>query len=165
MHKIMKCDYNSSEMTMGTEGSTHKLRCFTLFINTADLINEATTPTLAVGHAVAAPVSIITTYIFIGSLVLGAMKDRYASPFLQSYALVSCASAASFLFLSVCMETDLKSISQNQNAATVLNSLLPLLIIFLLLADLVIVLFIVRDPTLSIPGSAPTQPNMSINTM
>lgn len=126
--------------SMSVEHCTTKLRFFTLVVNTADLINVETNPTLGISHARVAPVCIFTIYIFYVSFVIGGIKGKYASLLLQIYALVTC--SALEIFLSILVFQELMQFERvNRNSGLVLNGVLPTIITLLLLSDLVVTLF------------------------
>lgn len=131
------------DSSMSVEHCTTKLRFFTLVVNTADLINVETNPTLGISHALVAPVSIFTIYIFYVSFVIGGIKGKYASLLLQIYALITC--SALEIFLSILVFQELMQFEQvNRNSSLVLNGVLPTIISLLLLSDLVVTLFSCR---------------------
>lgn len=125
---------------LGVQHCTTKLRFFTLVVNTADLINVETNPILGVSHALVAPVSIFTIYIFYVSFVIGGIKGKQASLCLQIYALVTC--SALEIFLSILVFHELMQYKKvNRNSGLVLNGVLPTIISLLLISDLVVTLF------------------------
>lgn len=137
----MKCDsYASSDSTMSAENCSLKLRFLILVINTANLINERATPSFGISHALTAPTTFFTTYIFIGVFVFGALRKHYASWFLQIYALVACCSIQISLSFVVFNELKATTISQH-HASFVLNGVLPMINAVLLLVDLTGIIF------------------------
>lgn len=128
------------ESFMSVEHCTTKLRFFTLVVNTADLINVHTNPTLGISHASVAPVSICTIYVFYVSFVIGGIKGKYASVLLQIYALVTCSALEIFLSILVFREL-MQDERVDRNSGLVLNGILPTIITLLLLSDLVVTLF------------------------
>lgn len=130
----------SSDSSMGVEHCTTKLRFFTLVVNTADFINVETNPILGVSHALVAPVSIFTIYIFYVPFVIGGIRGKQASLLLQIYALVTC--SALEISLSILVFNELMQYEKvNKNSGLVLNGVLPAIISLLLLSDLVVTLF------------------------
>lgn len=121
-----------------------KLRIFTLVITTANLINERTTRSLGMTHSILAPIALFTTFIFIGVMLICAARKKYASLFLQVYALISCSCLHTYLSIVVFKELRANP-THDRQAAMVLNGVLPMLIIFTLLADLIVTLFSSRN--------------------
>lgn len=160
----MKCNIcvsESSSMSGNISRFSLKFRFLALVVNTADLINERTTPTLGVSHAILAPVTLTTTYIFMSVITLGACQRRYASDFLLIYSLVSCCSLQ--ISLSIMVFNDLKnSISPvtDRDVGLVLNGVLPIFITILLIADLIVILFTKRDDDLTLPSVGGSQTDL-----
>lgn len=128
------------DSSMSVDHCTTKLRFFTLVVNTADLINLQTNPTLKVSHALVAPVAIFTIYIFHASFVIGGIRGKYASLLLQIYALVTC--CALEIFLSILVFNELMEYEiVKRHSGLVLNGVLPTIISLLLISDLVVTLF------------------------
>lgn len=152
----MKCDSNiSDETSMSIDHCSLKLRILTLVTNTADLINERTTPTLSISHAVVAPIAIFTTYIFLGIILIGMSQRHKASNFIQIYAIISCTSMHTTL--SIIIFKDLRSNPpMKTEVGLILNGVLPMISIILLIADLIVILFSSRDNI-----SAPAMPTDS----
>jgi hypothetical protein len=144
---------------MSVERCSLKLRFFTLVVNTADLINERATPTLGISHAIISPVAIFTTYIFIGILVVGAMRQQFASYFLEIYAIISC--CALHTYLSIVVFSKLAANADEKHSALFLNGVLPMLIIFILLADLIVILFSNRNIGLPVLPQNTPEPSRS----
>lgn len=114
-----------------------RLRFLILVINTSNMINERSTPTLCVDHSILAPVAFFTTYTMIGNYLIGGYKGKHASKFLQAYALVVCCFLHGLLSMSVFQELK----QMRPTSALKLNGILPMFTILLLAADLVVVLF------------------------
>lgn len=120
-----------------------QIRFLVLVVNTSDLINERSTHTRTLDHALLAPVAIFTTYIMIGSILISNIHDKQASKFLQAYSLLACSFLQGALSISVFQE--LKKVSK-ASSELVLNAVLPIFTIMLLAADLVIVMLSNREP-------------------
>lgn len=153
----MKCDSSSSENNaMNIQGCSIKLRTFILVINTADLINELATPSLGMSHALTAPTTLFTTYIFIGIFVICAIYKHYASWFLQLYALVACCFVQ--ISLSLVVFKGLKTNEKSKyHAAFVLDGILPMINGLLLVVDLIGLIFSNRED-ISTPSISTTSP-------
>lgn len=154
----MKCGSNiSDETSTSTDQCSMKLKVLCLVTNTANLINERTTPTISISYAVVSPIALFTTYIFLGILVLGATQSKRASSFLQIYAIVSCVSIHTTL--SIIVFRDLKHSENQMEVAHILNGVLPMLTIVLLIADLIVILFSTREtfPAPAMPIDSRTQ--------
>lgn len=140
---------------MSIESCSLKLRILTLVITTADLINERATRTMSISHALAAPVTIFTTYVFIGGFVIATLRNCTSSKFLQIYALVACMSMQACLSIVVFTDLKINNIVTN-NAALILNGVLPMLVILPILADLILIMFQNREQIIqhTIPGAS-----------
>lgn len=136
-----------------TDRFSLKFLVLALVVNTANLINTRATRTLSISHAVLAPITFITTYVFLGILVIGAYRQRYASDFLQIYSLVSCCSLHTAL--SILVFNDLKNtdnLGTDGDVERILNAVLPMFTIVLLVADLTVILFSNRND-MTIPSA------------
>lgn len=155
---LMECSSNiSNESSMSTDHCSLRLRVLTLVTNTADLINERTTPTLSISHALVAPIALFTTYVFLIIMVIGATRRQKASYFIQIYAIVTCTSMQTTL--SIIVFRDLKANpAMKSKVGLILNSVLPMITIMLLIGDLIVILFSSRDNI-----SAPPMPTDSRN--
>lgn len=141
---LMKSNSSSRYSSMSVKDCSVKLRFFALVVNTANVINERTTPTLGISHALLAPVAIFTTYIFLIVLVTGSFRNQLASPFLQAYAITTCCALEGSLSILVFKELSKHGIP-NRQTALVLDGVLPVIIALILIADLVINIFSDRE--------------------
>lgn len=151
-----------SYSSMSVDHCTTKLRFFTLVVNTADVINVQTNPTLKLSHALVAPVAIFTIYIFHVSFVIGGIRGKHASVLLQVYALVTCSCLE--IFLSILVFNELMEYEiVKRNSGLVLNGVLPTIISLLLLFDLVVTLLSSRpvSPPLTLLPIVTIQPENS----
>lgn len=129
-----------------------KIRFLTIVLNTANLINEVSSPPLGITHSLIAPVTIFTTYIFLSIFVFGAIRNKYASRFLQMYGLVACCTLQ--ISLSIAVFNGFKLVRKTRRAPLVLSGLLPIISICLLLSDLVMTALYNRNRTLVPPPSS-----------
>lgn len=160
----MKCySMVSSTSSMSAKDCSVKLRILILVVNTANLINERSTPTIGISHALIGPTAIFTTYIFICSFVCAGIRYHYASLFLQIYGLIACVSVQ--IWLSFIVFNGLKTTTlAKQNAALVLDGVLPMICALLLLVNLTEVLFSNRSVTPpSSPSSSDSRSSPTVN--
>ncbi|KAG7307795.1 hypothetical protein JYU34_006390 [Plutella xylostella] len=146
MIKPMKSFFSKTSMT--AEGCQLRLKILTLVVNTADLINERTSPALSVTHAIMAPSAIITTYIFIGTFVICGARYQHPTIILQVYAFICCAILHSSLSITVFQnlkDSDVNSVAHT--VAHILNGMLPIFISVLLIAEVIMIFFDYQDPT------------------
>lgn len=121
---------------MSVQDCSAKLRFFALVVNTANLINERTTPTMGITHALLAPITIFTTYIFLIIFICGSFRNQYASRFLQTYAIMACCALECSLSILVFKELSKIGIT-NKHTALVLDGVLPIIIALILISDLI----------------------------
>lgn len=142
---------------MNSKGCSIKVRFFTIVLNTANLINETTTPNLGMSHSLIAPVTIFSTYMFLSVFIVGALRKRYASYFLQIYGVTTCFLLQ--IMLSISVFNGLRTAIRPKQAPFVLNGLLPMITICLLVADLAITILSSRHNILFSPSHSSTPPD------
>lgn len=142
---------------MSTPCLTIKLRFFTLVVTTGNLINERSTKTLGMTHAILSPISLFTTYVFIFVMIVGVVRKQPATVFLQTYALIICCILQSSLAITVFSELSARPLHHRSTGMT-LNALLPMFIIIMHLTDLILTLFSSRQTTeLELPSRTNSQ--------
>lgn len=133
-----------SDPSMGEDNCSLRLRFLTIVITTADMINERATPTLSISQALIAPVAIFTTFVLLGVFIIGELKQKNPSHFMEIFGLVSCTSIQSYLSITVFQDMT-NSTDPSQSGSLILNGILPMLTLIPLLADLVVTIFSGRE--------------------
>ncbi|VVC96723.1 unnamed protein product [Leptidea sinapis] len=135
----IKCGSSAGTgISMSVADGSFKIKVLTLVVNTANLINERATPNMGMAHALIAPVAIMLTYFVLTVFVMGAIKKKTPSLFLQIYGQVMCCLVQIYLSLTVFIE--LKSVSE-KHPALALNGVLPMINSVLMIVDLTVIIF------------------------
>lgn len=120
-----------------TDPCSTRIRFFILALNTGDLLCEQNKKEdyYNITYAILAPITIFTVYIAIGTLYIGAIRNVYASKFLQAYFLAFCIFLEIFLATTVFQSEDLKP-----QPLLLYLRIIPLSIVILSAIDFVIVI-------------------------